>query len=113
MSRHWKIGILLSIVIASFPPSEVEAQERVVVEERTAMFALSPRDFFFDAVGDLADLELLSIGRDPLPDGDLAPYCSSTNGAVVSVLAGPTIRATLVRPDRRAPGSARRYGLTR
>jgi hypothetical protein len=63
----------------------------VVVEARTAMFALSPRDIFFDAVGGFADLDLLSIGRDPLPDGDLAPYCSSTNGAVVSVQPGPTI----------------------
>jgi hypothetical protein len=63
----------------------------VAVEARTDIFALHPRDFFFDAVGDLANLELLSIGRDPLPEGDLAPYCTSTDPAVVAVNAGPTI----------------------
>ena len=63
----------------------------VVVEPRTEIFALNPREFSFDALGDLANLDLLSIGRDPLPEGDLAHYCTSTNPAVVVVRAGPTI----------------------
>ena len=65
----------------------------VVVEARTEMFALNPRDLFFDAVGDRANLELLSIGRDPLPEGDLASHCISTDPTVATVSAGPTVNS--------------------
>jgi hypothetical protein len=65
----------------------------VVVEARVAMFVMDPRQMFFDAVGDLSELELVSIGRDPLPVGDLAPYCRSTDATVAEVSVGPSVRS--------------------
>ncbi len=65
----------------------------VVVEARTEMFVLNPRRVFFDAVGDSSDLELVSIGRVPLPEGDLAEHCSSTNTMVAAVSYGPAVRS--------------------
>jgi hypothetical protein len=64
-----------------------------VVQAPGAIFAQQPFEVSFDAVSADAELQIVAIGRDPLPEGELADYCESGDPAVVQVVSGPRVVA--------------------
>jgi hypothetical protein len=64
-----------------------------VVQPPGAIFAQQPFEVSFDAVSADEELQIVAIGRDPLPEGDLAGYCESADPAVVQVVSGPRVVA--------------------
>jgi hypothetical protein len=65
-----------------------------VVQPPGAIFAQQPFEVTFDAVSADADLQIVAIGREPLPEGDLAEYCESDDPSVAQVVSGPRVVAT-------------------